>query len=72
MTVQTNHEFSESDYDKLVVLANGKVARIISVIREFGQVYDIYGTLDDDILIWNHLGHSLDISLNIVAVLEKK
>ena len=64
--------FSTKDIGKFVKLADGRVAKILTVIRESGNLHSVYGQIFNlnDIVIWDPIGKSEIPEHNIIEIIH--
>jgi len=71
LVLYKNYNFTHKDAGKSVILAGSKFAKILTVIREAGQLHCVYG-LDGagKVIEWDRKGNCEDPKDNIFMILE--
>ena len=67
------YQFSEKDVGKQVTLANSATIKIITVIREAGQLHSVYGNSNEfGLVVWDANGKTDVDGLDIIMLHEDK
>lgn len=74
LVLHKHYNFTHNDVGKIAVLANHERVKIISVIRESGQLHSVYGVKPEfsDLIVWDSRGKSEIPELDIVMLLNDK
>ncbi len=72
LVLHKHYNFTPKDVGRIAILANSDRVKILTVIREAGQLHSVYGTpLDNtDLICWDANGKSEISELNIVMLYE--
>lgn len=74
LVIHRTYNFGYHDIGKQVMIHNGTVATILTVIKEAGYLTTIYGkcNITKEIIIWDDLGRSNDHNFNITTIWNDK
>ena len=72
LILNKNYQFSHKDVGKKALLANLQTVKILTVVREAGQVHSVYGVSPGftDIISWDAKGKGDIAGTDIIMLLE--
>jgi hypothetical protein len=73
LVLHKNYQFSTKDIGKTALLANNSTVKILTVIREAGQLHSVYGALPDYpyVVEWNADGKTQNKDHDIVMLFNE-
>ena len=73
LILNRNYHFTNKDVGKKALLANFQTVKILTVIREAGQLHSVYGVLPGftDVIVWDAQGKADLEDHNIVMLFEE-
>ena len=73
LVLHKHYNFTPKDVGRIAILANSQRVKILTVIREAGELHSVYGTYPDrsDLFCWDANGKSEIPELNIVMLYEE-
>lgn len=74
LVLHKDYNFSAKDIGKKALLANYQTVKIITVIREAGQLHSVYGVSQGftDLMVWDGNGKAELEELNIVMLFDEE
>ena len=74
LILHKDYKFSHKDIGKRVLLANSQVVKVLTVIREAGQLHSVIGVMPGflDVIEWNANGESELPGFNIVMLFNEE
>lgn len=73
LVLHKHYNFTPKDIGKIAILANFQRVKILTVIREAGELHSVYGvsTAYDQLICWDSKGQSEIPELNIVMLCDE-